>query len=160
MFSVKRPMRNVIVGSFLLLCSLPIVGGGMRIASDFRLNSRPPVFLDVSQEPLWTTQVKRIDLNKQSYERLPSDVLDAPNLLASNGVSLGALLPTEQSHDVMSLERVGIKKTGGFPEASKAEHRGVTRRPPSGRSTSKRSRRWLTGYRFRETRRACRYGPR
>ncbi len=67
--------------------------------------------------------MKRIDLNKQSYERLPSDVLDAPNLLASNGVSLGALLPTEQSHDVMSLERVGIKKTGGFPEASKAEHR-------------------------------------
>lgn len=77
-------MQNVIVGSLLFLCSLPVVGGGMRIASDLRSQSLPPVILDVHEEPLWTTQVKRVDPNQQAYERLPSDVDDA--LLASNDV--------------------------------------------------------------------------
>lgn len=78
-------MQNVIVGSILILCSLPVVGGGMRIASDLRSRSAPPFILDVNEEPLWTTQVKRVDTNQQAYERVPSEVDNAQ--LASNNVS-------------------------------------------------------------------------
>lgn len=75
-------MQNVIVGLVLLLCSLPIIAGGMRIASDARAKPATPVVLDVSQEPLWTTEVKRVDPREQAYERLPSNVNDKPTLLA------------------------------------------------------------------------------
>lgn len=77
-----RPMQNVIVGSILLLCSLPVIGGGMRIASDFKSKPDIPVVLDMTQEDLWTTQVKRIDPARQAFERLPPDIRDMPELLA------------------------------------------------------------------------------
>lgn len=75
-------MQNVIVGSFLLLCSLPIIGGGMRFASDLAKEREAPVILNMAQEPLWTTEVKRIDPNKQAYERLPADSNASPELIA------------------------------------------------------------------------------
>jgi len=80
-------MQNVIVGSVLFLCSLPVIGGGMRIASDFRPKSVSPIVLDVSQEPLWTAEVKRVDPREQAYERLPPAFIDAPKLLASHSGS-------------------------------------------------------------------------
>lgn len=88
-------MQNVIVGSLLLLCALPVVGGGMRIASDLRSQHQPPVILDINEEPLWSTQVKRVDPNQQAYERLPSALLasnDIPRskpFIQASGLPLG-----------------------------------------------------------------------
>ena len=56
----------------------------MRIASDLAAEPEAAFTLDVAQEPLWTTQVKRIDPNKQAYERLPANPSGSPKLLALN----------------------------------------------------------------------------
>lgn len=93
-------MQNVIAGLLLASCALPIFAGSMTIASS--LSSKPDIhrFANLDAEPLWTSDIKRIDVQEQAYERLPS--LVAPDALlaeAQKPVKPNKAVPGAASED-------------------------------------------------------------
>ena len=45
----------------------------MQLSSSFAEARAPRPSVNLGSEPLWTTEVKRIDLSRQAYERVPVD---------------------------------------------------------------------------------------
>ncbi|QCJ00825.1 BA14K family protein [Agrobacterium larrymoorei] len=88
-------MQNFIAGLLLASCAVPLFAGSMTIASSLSHDAPSHQFTNLDAEPLWTSEVKRIDVNKQAYERLPAVIAPetlvaeakkkaAPSLVASN----------------------------------------------------------------------------
>lgn len=62
-------MRNFLTGLILLCCLLPVAAGGMRISS--ALVPETAQLKNFDNEPLWSFDVRRVNLSQQTYERLP-----------------------------------------------------------------------------------------
>lgn len=67
-------MRELFTSLLLASCLLPIAAGGMQLSSDFAEPIAPHNFADLDSEPLWPSEVKRVDPTLQAYERLPAAV--------------------------------------------------------------------------------------
>ncbi len=89
-------MRNIITGLILTGCMLPIAAGGMKIASELTKVTAPHQFAALGGEPLWTPDVKRVDVASQSYERVPGTPMPE-TLVAKARSSAPALSPTLQA---------------------------------------------------------------
>lgn len=72
-------MQNFVVGLLLTSCAVPLFAGSMTIASTLMHDAPGHRFTNLDAEPLWTSEVKRIDVTKQAYERLPAVI--APETL-------------------------------------------------------------------------------
>lgn len=75
-------MRELLTNLLLVSCVLPIVAGGMQTSSTLAEPTAPHAFPDLNGEPLWSSEVRRIDLSQQAYERLPS-VLSANTMVVA-----------------------------------------------------------------------------
>ncbi|MGK9055300.1 BA14K family protein [Neorhizobium petrolearium] len=73
-------MRKLLTNLLLASCLLPIAAGGMQL-SDLAEPTAPHNFTDLHGEPLWPSEVRRVDPNQQAYERLPA-VLSANTMVA------------------------------------------------------------------------------
>lgn len=65
-------MRELLTSLLLVSCLLPMTAGAMKVSSHMMQFSKPHAFTNLDDEPLWTSQVRRVDLSDQSYERLPA----------------------------------------------------------------------------------------
>lgn len=65
-------MRELLTSLLLVSCLLPMTAGAMKVSSHIMQFSKPHAFTNLDDEPLWTSQVRRVDLSDQSYERLPA----------------------------------------------------------------------------------------
>lgn len=76
-------MRDLFTGLLLASCLVPFGIGGMKISSYLMEAPAPHSFANLDA-PLWASEVKRIDVSQQAYERLPA--LSAPDtMLAGAG---------------------------------------------------------------------------
>lgn len=75
-------MHELLTGLVLVSCLLPITAAGMRVSSYLAAPAAPHEFADHHGEPLWSSEVRRVEQGLQGYERLPS-ALSANTLLAA-----------------------------------------------------------------------------
>ncbi len=97
-------MRELLTSLLLTSCMLPIAAGGMQLSSDFAESGVPGSLVDLNDEPLWSSGVRRVDPSQQAYERLPA------NDVTNNMVGEGNL-----------TARVKIT-VGGFPDRAHASN--------------------------------------
>ncbi|WP_421425233.1 BA14K family protein [Agrobacterium rosae] len=69
--SERLKMRNIIAGVVLTICILPIAAGSMKLATEFTKITPPQEFSDLTSQPLWTVDARRVDVASQNYERIP-----------------------------------------------------------------------------------------
>lgn len=105
-------MQNFIAGLLLASCAVPLAAGSMTIASSLVHEAPSHHFTNLDAEPLWTSEIKRIDVNRQAYERLPAVVApetlvaeakqkSAPSIVSSGNESqLQLAQDTDQTFDV------------------------------------------------------------
>lgn len=74
-------MRELFTSLLLASCLIPIAAGGMQLTSELMEPSAPHGFADLHSEPLWSSEVKRVDPSSQAYERLPA-ALSANTMVA------------------------------------------------------------------------------
>lgn len=74
-------MRELLTGLVLASCLLPIAAAGMRVSSYLADATAPREFADLNREPLWSSEVRRVDSSLHAYERLPA-VLPESTLVA------------------------------------------------------------------------------
>jgi hypothetical protein len=67
-------MRELLTSLLLTSCLLPIAAGGMQLSSDFAQPVASHKFAALEAEPLWPSEVRRIDPTLQAYERIPAAV--------------------------------------------------------------------------------------
>ncbi|MQY46045.1 hypothetical protein GAO09_08225 [Rhizobiales bacterium RZME27] len=65
-------MRELFTSRLLATCLLPVAAGGLKVASEVAQQSKPHSFTNLHDEPLWPSEVKRVDRNQQAYQRLPA----------------------------------------------------------------------------------------
>jgi hypothetical protein len=65
-------MRELVTSLLLVTCLLPVGAGAMRLSASLAEDSAPHAFAHLNSEPLWSSEVKRIDPSLQAYERLPA----------------------------------------------------------------------------------------
>lgn len=65
-------MRELFTGLLLACCVLPIAIGSMTVLSDFAEASAPNILRDTNSDPLWSTEVRRVNPKEQDFERLPA----------------------------------------------------------------------------------------
>ena len=65
-------MRELLTSLLLASCLLPVAAAGMRISSILAKPTAPHSFANLRNEPLWSSQLIRIDPGQQAYERLPA----------------------------------------------------------------------------------------
>lgn len=65
-------MRELFTSLLLATCLLPVAAGGLKVASEVAQQSKPHSFTNLHDEPLWASEVKRVDRNQQAYQRLPA----------------------------------------------------------------------------------------
>lgn len=65
-------MRELFTSLFLATCLLPLAAGGLKVASEVAQQSKPHSFTNLHDEPLWPSEVKRVDRSQQAYQRLPA----------------------------------------------------------------------------------------
>lgn len=65
-------MRELVTGLLLASCLVPIAAGGMKLSSDLAEPTVPHKFAGLDREPLWPSEVRRVDPSLQAYERLPA----------------------------------------------------------------------------------------
>lgn len=65
-------MRELLTNLVLPSCLLPVLVGGMQISSSLTKASAPHVFGDLCSQPPWSSEVRHVDPNLQTYERLPA----------------------------------------------------------------------------------------
>lgn len=84
-------MRHFIAGLVLTGCMLPMAAGAMKLATEFTKVTAPHEFTHLDSDPLWSSDVKRVDVASQTFERIPGEVMPE-NLVAQNeGQSKGVL---------------------------------------------------------------------
>lgn len=97
-------MRELFTGLLLASCLLPVAAGGMKLSSEIAQSSAPHAFAGLHDEPLWTSEVKRVDPNRQAYQRLPA-ALSANTMVAEvkpvgrDDVTLGSSKPASASEE-------------------------------------------------------------
>ena len=94
-------MRELLTGLLLASCLLPIAAGGMQLSSDLAKPITPHIIADLDGEPLWPSEVRRVDPSLQAYERLPA-ALSANTTVA----------------EAKSAERVKLMLTAKKPEVA------------------------------------------
>lgn len=97
-------MRELFTGLLLASCLLPVAAGGLRLSSEIAQPIRPHTFAGLLEEPLWTSGVKRVDPNRQGYQRLPA-----------------AMSPNTMVADVKPVERVNVTLGSSRPANASAE---------------------------------------
>lgn len=97
-------MRELLTGLLLASCLLPIAAGGLRLSSEMAQPIRPHIFAGLHEEPLWTSGVKRVDPDRQAYQRLPA-----------------AMSPNKMVADVKPVERVNVTLGSSRPANASAE---------------------------------------
>ncbi|SFB62861.1 BA14K-like protein [Rhizobium sp. NFR07] len=75
-------MRELLTGLVLASCLLPVAAAGMRVSTYLSEPVAPHEFTDLLGEPLWSSEVRRVDPSLQAYERLPA-VLATDTLVAT-----------------------------------------------------------------------------
>lgn len=78
-------MRNIITGLILTGCMLPVAAGAMKIATEFTRVTTPHEFASLDSQPLWTSEIKRVDVAQQTYERVPGAPM--PDTLVAKAAS-------------------------------------------------------------------------
>ncbi len=108
-------MRELLTSLLLATCLLPIAAGGMQLSSELAEPVAPHKFADLDGEPLWPSEVRRVDPSLQAYERLPAAV--SANTMVAEAksaervkVMLGANKPEVASGDGPLLEELRSAK--------------------------------------------------
>lgn len=65
-------MRELFTGLLLACCVLPIAIVGMTVSSGLAEASAPNIMWDTNADPLWSTEVRRVNPSEQDFERLPA----------------------------------------------------------------------------------------
>ncbi len=97
-------MRELLTSLLLASCLLPIAAGGMQLSSELAKPIAPHQFAALEAEPLWPSEVRRVDPNLQAYERLPA-----------------ALSPNTMVAETKPVERVRVILGANKPEAGSGQ---------------------------------------
>lgn len=108
-------MRNIVAGLILTGCMLPVAAGAMKIANEFTRITKPHEFASLDSQPLWTSQVVRVDVSQQAYQRVPGTPMPENLFAEARGSNegagmLGNTASAADSHDNQGQIEVAIQE--------------------------------------------------
>ncbi|TWF43306.1 BA14K family protein [Neorhizobium alkalisoli] len=96
-------MRQLLTSLVLVSCLFPIGIGGLKLASSLSEPSRPHQFSDLTSEPLWSSDVRRVNPLQQAYERLPATISE-DTLVAETSTTQGSSLSSSDDTKIDTFQ--------------------------------------------------------